>query len=187
MRLNLCIMTWKDLQNILSSGGKNVYKSIEEYLEGYIPHYQMPLKASKGVRLGRDKDLQHHRVIIEFILFPRYLCTSSKYTLGFVRFGLSSTLACNIWQMWTGRPGAPCGDPRSLKGMLWWRDVEWSFWWRPCVCVLVYVSEFHFPYISLISPKPSHFLCFKKIVWWQDYIKPTGFWGTLLANLSSSL
>lgn len=107
---------------------KNVCKSIEKHLEGYPPHCQMPLQASKGVRPGRDKDLQHHRVIVEFILFSRYLCTSSKYTLGFVRFGLSSTLACNILADVSGQARCPfvvtlalrkgcCGGGKGWGGM----------------------------------------------------------------------
>ena len=113
-----------------------------------------------------------------------------------------------FWQMWGGRPGAPCGDPGSLKGMWWggWEegeeeDVEWSFWWRLCVCVVSYLCKWiifplHLAKVKavpsvtslLICPTPSHFLlCFKRVIWWQDYIKPTGFLGALLADLSTSL
>jgi len=56
------------------------------------------------------------------------------------------------------------------------------------VRVLIYVSELDSPYISLlVCPTPSSFLVrFKRIIWWQDYIKPTGFSAALLANISSS-
>lgn len=90
-------------------------KYIGKHLEGYIPHCQMSLRASKGVGSGRDKDLQHRRVIIEFILFSRYLCTSSKYTLGFVQFGLSSTPACNILADVSEQARCPYGDPGFLE------------------------------------------------------------------------
>lgn len=80
-------------------------------------------------------------------------------------------------------------------------DIGRTFWWRLCVCVsfLIYVSEFYFPYILLkrsllplspllICPTHSHFLmCFKRLIWWQDYIKPTGFLNAILANISTSL
>lgn len=80
-------------------------------------------------------------------------------------------------------------------------DVGRTFWWRLCVCVsfLIYVSEFYFPYILLkrrllplspllICPTHSHFLmCFKRLIWWQNYIKPTGFLNAILANISTSL
>lgn len=68
-----------------------------------------------------------------------------------------------------------------------------------CVLFLIYVSELYFPYILLkrsllpLSPLSSPglhlpiFLCFKRIIWWQDYVKPTGFLGALLANTSTSL
>lgn len=67
------------------------------------------------------------------------------------------------------------------------------------VLFLIYVSEFYFPYILLkgrplpLSPLSSfalhlHILmCFKRITWWQDCIKPAGFVGALLANISPSL
>lgn len=68
-----------------------------------------------------------------------------------------------------------------------------------CVLFLISVSEFYFPYILLkrklfpLSPlsssvrHPSHFLmCFKRIIWWQDYRKPIGFLGALLANINTS-
>lgn len=71
-----------------------------------------------------------------------------------------------------------------------------------CVCVLflIYVSGLYFPYILLkrrllplsplssSAPTPSHFLIFfKRIIWWQDYIKPTGFLSVLLVNISTGL
>lgn len=48
---------------------KPMCKYIEKHLERYILHCQTPLHAKKGVGLGRNKDLQRQRVIIEFILF----------------------------------------------------------------------------------------------------------------------
>lgn len=69
-----------------------------------------------------------------------------------------------------------------------------------CVCVVSDLrSEFYFPYILLkrrllplspllICPTHSHFLmCFKRLIWWQNYIKPTGFLNAILANISTSL
>lgn len=69
-----------------------------------------------------------------------------------------------------------------------------------CVLFLIYVSGLYFPYILLkrrllplsplssSAPTPSHFLIFfKRIIWWQDYIKPTGFLSVLLVNISTGL
>lgn len=68
-----------------------------------------------------------------------------------------------------------------------------------CVSFLVYVSELHFPYILLkrrlfpLSPLSSSalhlhtFFCVLRVIWWQDYIKLTGFLGALLADISTSL
>lgn len=69
-----------------------------------------------------------------------------------------------------------------------------------CMLFLSYVSELYFPYILLkrrlllrsplssSAPTPSQFLIFfKRIIWWQDYIKPTGFLSVLLVNISTSL
>lgn len=47
LRVNIWKNTWKDISHTVI----------------------MPLHAGKGVRLGRDKDSQHGRAIVEFILF----------------------------------------------------------------------------------------------------------------------
>lgn len=64
---------------------------------------------------------------------------------------------------------------------------------------LICVSESLFPYILLkrrliplspllICPIHSHFLlCLKRIIWWQEYAKPTGVLGALGADMSTSL
>lgn len=40
----------------------------------------------------------------------------------------------------------------------------------------------------LICPIHSHFLlCLKRIIWWQEYVKPTGVLGALGADMSTSL
>lgn len=69
-----------------------------------------------------------------------------------------------------------------------------------CVLFLIYVSGLYFPYILLkrrllplsplssSAPTTSHFLIFfKRIIWWRDYIKPTGFLSVLLVNISTGL
>lgn len=108
------------------------------------------------------------------------------------------------WRMfgfWVRRPGALWGDPDSLTAMWeWGRGVESAAVGKDLVCVLflIYGRELYFPHILLkrrLLPLPPlssfalhlHiFLCFKRILWWQDYVKATGFWGALLANMSSS-
>lgn len=67
-----------------------------------------------------------------------------------------------------------------------------------CVLFLTNVSELYFSYILLnrrllpllpLSSSALHlhiFLCFKRIIWWQDYIKPTGLLNALLENISTS-
>lgn len=103
-----------------------------------------------------------------------------------------------FWQMWVGRPGAPGSERALVRGGDGGRGVK-HLVTALCVCSylckwiifpLHLAEEKAVPSVTslLICPTPSHFLmCFKRIIWWQDYIKPTAFLGALLANISTSL
>lgn len=124
-----------------------------------------------------------------------------------MQFGLSSTLACNILADVSGQARYPLWWPwlseRDVVGRrgMGEQDVGRTFWWRLCVCAGSDLCKWSlFPLhlakekaassvtSLLICPTNSHFLmCFKRLVWWQDYIKPTEFLNAFLANISTSL
>lgn len=128
-----------------------------------------------------------------------------------MQFGLSSTLACNILADVSGQARYPLWWPWLSE-----RDVVWGerngeagggrcranlLVKALCVCVGSDLCKWSlFPLhlakekaassvtSLLICPTNSHFLmCFKRLIWWQDYIKPTEFLNAFLANISTSL
>lgn len=112
-------------------------------------------------------------------------------------FSLTGQARCPLWWPWLSE-----SDVR-VEGR---GGRECSFWWRPCVCVCVRVCCFLLMQVNFISLTSrwregcsfhhlsphvlstfTFFLCIKRIIQWQDYIKHTGFRGALLANTSSSV
>lgn len=123
-----------------------------------------------------------------------------------MRFGLSSTLACNIlaevseqarcprWRPWLSERkvvrGWGEGKEEDGRVKLLMKALCVPYLCKWILFPLHLAQEKAAPSVTslLICPTHSHFLlCLKRIIWWQEYVKSTGVLGALQANMSTSL